>query len=247
MTANTTKTPDEWPDETTGSVAARENREAMQKEHATKTPEQEVDEYNAALFEKIDSLGLISTNEKDDQEYKDAILTTPLAGHTLVELVKENRHLKDEHNKCVCVYCQTPFNKHDPALPEHIFTCEKSPLVRLMGELKKINNEAESTIIQLQPQLKEANDALWECCKISGADTSGGIPTSPSLAVCAVQDVKELRENSDKEITQLQEELALLRKFATHKESCSWKSVTTCECGYNQSLATLREKKGKNE
>lgn len=42
-----------------------------------------------------------------------------------------------------------------------------------------------------------AVEALEECVRLSGADLSGGFPTSPDLPTYAVQCVRELREDYD--------------------------------------------------
>lgn len=44
-------------------------------------------------------------------------------------------------------------------------------------------------------------EALFKCAEVSGADVSGGMPTSPLLEVWAVREVEQLRKDYDEALT----------------------------------------------
>lgn len=65
--------------------------------------------------------------------------------------------------------------------------------VALDGEIReKITRTAD-----YEAELQRCREALRECVRLSGADLSGGFPTWPELPEFAVQEVRQLREDSE--------------------------------------------------
>jgi hypothetical protein len=97
-----------------------------------------------------------------------------------------------------------------PASQVAALTDEVERLRRELGHFKTqavVAREAESERDKLEAEVarltarpEEAEDALWRCIELSGADTSDGRPgpgSCPPLPERAVQEVKRLREEAD--------------------------------------------------
>ena len=60
-----------------------------------------------------------------------------------------------------------------------------------------VASQLEREISWFQSRIKYLEGKLWECVKLSGADTSNGILTWPEIGVYTVQEVTELRHRYD--------------------------------------------------
>lgn len=80
-------------------------------------------------------------------------------------LEKCERELNEAARKCICVFCKTEFTKDAPELPDHILTCEKSPLVQLVKDAKELNDRICDENEQLEKATEKARqEYLNECC-----------------------------------------------------------------------------------
>lgn len=79
------------------------------------------------------------------------------------------------------------------------------PSENLVAEITKhilastISTHVKCDVCYLLGKLVSCELALWECVKLTGADTSGGVPTEPYLAEYAIEEVRRLRTESEED------------------------------------------------
>lgn len=92
-----------------------------------------------------------------------------------------------------------------------------------MPQLELIEVVPASDYEALREELEEANAALFECARLSGADTSDGVPTWPKLPLYARGCVANLREDYDKACDEACDEEARVAKLeAALEELATW-------------------------
>ena len=105
------------------------------------------------------------------QHAEKKILLTEIEAH--VKTKNERDKLAKERFKCICVFCKKEFAKDSPELPDHILSCEKSPLVKLVAEAKKLNEEIVAENDQLRKVCEHAK-MLLSMAGCPNCDGSGG-------------------------------------------------------------------------